>query len=107
MPFRFRSGDREIVNIPLNHELSDRQIINVQQQSVDSYAQQFRDAYQWLATEAQSSGGRMLPMHLTPYIMGLPYRIDAFEELVQWLADQPGAWFARGDQILDSWKTQE
>ena len=107
LPFRFRSGDREIVNIPLNHELSDRQIINVQQQSVDSYAQQFRDAYQWLATEAQSSGGRMLPMHLTPYIMGLPYRIDAFEELVQWLADQPGAWFARGDQILDSWKTQE
>ena len=24
----------------------------------------------------------MLPMHLTPYIMGLPYRIGSFEKLV-------------------------
>jgi allantoinase len=42
-------------------------------------------------------------MHLTPYIMGLPYRIDAFEALVRWLAEQPGAWFATGSEILDSW----
>lgn len=106
LPYRFQSANVSIVNIPLNHELSDRQIINAQQHSIDSYAQQMRDAYHWLAVEAQSHGGRMLPMHITPYIMGLPYRIDAFEKLLQFLADQPDAWFARGDQILDSWKAQ-
>ena len=103
LPYTMTTEAGDIVNIPLNHELSDRQIINVQQQSVDSYAQQMRDAYGWLATEAEAHGGRMLPLHLTPYIMGLPYRIDAFEALVRWLAEQPGAWFATGSEILDSW----
>ncbi len=103
LPYAMTTDAGEIVNIPLNHELSDRQIINVQQQSVDSYATQMRDAYGWLAKEAEAHGGRMLPLHLTPYIMGLPYRIDAFEGLVRWLAEQPGAWFATGSDILDSW----
>jgi len=101
LPVRFSTPAGGIVNLPLNHELSDRQIVNVQQQSVDSYAVQMQDAYRWLEAEAQSHGGRMLPMHLTPYIMGLPYRMDAFDTLVQWLADQPGAWFATGSQIIE------
>lgn len=103
LPYAMTTDASGIVNIPLNHELSDRQIINVQQQSVDSYAQQMRDAYGWLATEAEAHGGRMLPLHLTPYIMGLPYRVDAFEALVRWLAEQPGAWFGTGSEILDAW----
>lgn len=106
LPFAMTTEAGGIVNIPLNHELSDRQIINVQQQSVDSYARQMRDAYGWLASEATTHGGRMLPLHLTPYIMGLPYRIDAFERLVRWLAEQPGAWFATGSAIMDSWSAQ-
>ncbi|WP_299322219.1 polysaccharide deacetylase family protein [Parasphingopyxis sp.] len=107
LPYRFATEAGEIINIPLNHELSDRQIVNVQQQSADSYVQQMQDAYGWLAGEAADHGGRMLPMHLTPYIMGLPYRMDVFEGLLRWLADQPGAWFARGDAILDSWSAQQ
>jgi len=106
LPYAMSTDAGGIVNLPLNHELSDRQIINVQQQSVDSYAQQMRDAYGWLATEAKAHGGRMLPLHLTPYIMGLPYRIDAFEQLVRWLAEQPGTWFATGSDILDAWSAQ-
>ena len=35
----------------------------------------------------------MLPLHVTPYVMGLPYRIGAFEALLAWLAAQPGAAF--------------
>lgn len=100
LPVRFRTAGGPIVNIPLNHELSDRQILTVQQQSVDSYAEQMRDAYAWLAGEAGQYGGRMLPMHLTPYIMGLPYRMDAFEALLAWFAQQPGHWFATGGDIL-------
>ncbi|QLC26056.1 polysaccharide deacetylase family protein [Parasphingopyxis algicola] len=107
LPYRFATAAGDIVNIPLNHELSDRQIINVQQQSADSYVHQMQNAYAWLAGEADTHGGRMLPMHLTPYIMGLPYRMDAFEGLLRWFADQPGTWFARGDAILDSWAAQQ
>ncbi len=105
LPYRFSNG---LVNLPLNHELSDRQIITVQQQSADSYAQQMRDAFDWLAREAaQSGGGRMLPLHVTPYIIGLPYRIAAFEALLADLAARPEAWFAPGGTIVEMWAEQQ
>lgn len=106
LPYAFQTDTGAITNIPLNHELSDRQIINVQQQSVDSYAQQMTDAADWLLAEAGQYGGRMLPMHLTPYIMGLPYRISSFEKLIAGFAARNDIGFARGDAILDSWKAQ-
>ena len=101
LPYRWTNG---LANIPLNHELSDRQILNVQQQPVDSYVVQMQDAFAWLAGEG---AGRVLPLHLTPYIIGLPYRIDAFERLLGWLAAQPDGWFATGSDILDSWAAQQ
>lgn len=106
LPYRMRTEAGTIVNLPLNHELSDRQILTVQQQSADSYVEQMRDAYRWLAAEATSYGGRMLPLHVTPYIIGLPYRIAAFEELLRWLAAQKGAWFAPCGELVDCWSGQ-
>jgi allantoinase len=101
LPYRFNNG---LINLPLNHELSDRQIITVQQQSADSYAQQIRDAFDWLASEGS---GRVLPLHLTPYIMGLPYRISALEDLLADLAARPQAWAATGAEIVDAWEAQQ
>jgi allantoinase len=106
LPYAFQTQAGEITNLPLNHELSDRQIINVQQQSVDSYAKQMNDAANWLLGEADKFGGRMMPMHLTPYIMGLPYRIAAFEKLIADFAGRPDIGFATGDAIVDSWREQ-
>jgi hypothetical protein len=79
----------------------------VQQQSADSYAQQMTDAFDWLAGEAKAYGGRVLPLHITPYIMGLPYRIAAFEALLGTLAARPEAWFATGEEIVASWEAQQ
>lgn len=104
LPYRFNNG---LINLPLNHELSDRQIITVQQQSADSYATQMLDAFDWLAGEADDYGGRMLPLHVTPYIMALPYRISAFEHLLEQLAARPEAWVATGEEIVASWEAQQ
>ncbi|WBH18021.1 polysaccharide deacetylase family protein [Sphingomonas radiodurans] len=100
LPYRFTNG---LVNLPLNHELSDRQVITVQQQSADSYAQQLRDAFDWLAGEAGQDHARLLPIHLTPYISALPYRIDAIEALISDLAGRSEAFVAPGDAIVDAW----
>lgn len=105
LPYRFTNG---LIDLPLNHELSDRQIIAVQQQSAASYAQQMRDAFDWLAQEAtEQGGGRILPLHVTPYITALPYRIDAFEALLVDLAARDHAWFATGGAIVDAWAAQQ
>lgn len=104
LPYRFTNG---LINLPLNHELSDRQVITVQQQSADSYARQMQDAFDWLLGESATHGGRMLPLHITPYIMALPYRIAAFEKLLANLAARQQAWFATGQEIVDSWQAQQ
>lgn len=106
LPYKMRTEGGEIVNLPLNHELSDRQILTVQQQSADSYVEQVQDAYRWLAKEAETYGGRMLPLHLTPYIIALPYRIAAFERLLAWLGGQEGGWFAPCGEIVEAWGDQ-
>lgn len=104
LPWRFANG---LINLPLNHELSDRTIISVQQQSAESWAQSLEDAFDWLVREAAEAGsGRMLPIHVTPYIMGLPYRIAAFERLLSRLSSRPEAWFASGAAIFDAWAAQ-
>lgn len=102
LPYRMTTAAGPIVNIPLNHELSDRQVIAVQQNSADSHAEQLRDAWEWLDGEGS---GRLLPIHLTPYISGLPYRIGSIERLAEWLAER--AWIATGSVILDSWMSQQ
>ena len=107
LPYRMTTLGGNIVNLPLNHELSDRQIILTQQQSMDSYVEQIRDARAWLSAEAAQHGGRMLPLNVTPYIVGLPYRMDPFEDLLATLAAEPDVWVARGDAILDAWQAQD
>ncbi|MDJ0977614.1 MAG: polysaccharide deacetylase family protein [Erythrobacter sp.] len=109
LPYRFNNG---VVNLPLNTELSDRMIVATQQHSAEGWAQMMRDAFDWLAAEASGTGytqggGRMLPIHLTPYIMGLPYRIGALEELLADFAAREDAWFATGAQIVAEWEAQQ
>lgn len=103
LPFRMTTPAGTIVNVPVNHELSDRQIITVQQQSADSFAEQIRDAHALFAEESARFGGRMLAIQLTPYVTGLPFRIGALETLLSWLAAQPQTWFARTGEIVDAW----
>ncbi|RZF66052.1 polysaccharide deacetylase [Sphingomonas populi] len=93
LPYGFETGAGPIVSVPVNHELSDRQIITVQQHSAESYAEQMLDAFALLQSESAGFGGRMLPLHVTPYILGLPYRIGAFERLLAELSAQPDAAF--------------
>jgi len=103
LPYRFETGAGAIVNVPVNHELSDRQIVTVQQQSADSYVEQIMDAYTLLHGEASTLGAsRMLPLNVTPYIMGLPYRIDALERLLDWLTEQDDAAFHSLGEIADA-----
>lgn len=96
MPYVQTTAAGPLVAVPFNHELSDRQIITVEQHSAESYVEQMQDACNWLAGEAH---GRMLPLHVTPYIMGLPFRMAAFEALLDWLIARGDCAFLTGAQL--------
>lgn len=96
LPYWQHTDAGPLVNVGYNHELSDRQIIVVQQNSADSYVEQMRDAFGWLDREGAP---RMLPLHVTPYVMGLPFRIGAFEALLHWLRAQPDTAFLTAGEL--------
>ncbi|MFN2098524.1 polysaccharide deacetylase family protein [Altererythrobacter sp. MF3-039] len=105
LPYRFSNG---LVALPSSVDLSDQQIVAAQQHSAEAWAQMMRDAFDWLAQEAaEQSSARVLPMQLTPYIMGQPFRIEALEELLGDLAGRTEAWFATGSQIVGAWEQQQ
>ncbi|RED16769.1 polysaccharide deacetylase family protein [Parasphingopyxis lamellibrachiae] len=106
LPYLATTEAGTIVSIPFNHELSDRQMIAVQQHSMESAAQQIGDAFDWLVAEAGRFGGRVLPFTITPYITGLPYRMAAFEQLLDRLAGSKHCWFAGAGELVDSWRSQ-
>lgn len=100
LPYRMTTSSGPLMNLPLNHELSDQQIVTIQQHSAASYAEQIGDAYNWLLQEAEmTESARMMPLHLTPYVMGLPYRIGALEDLLGMLATQSSVWFTTVSEI--------
>lgn len=82
LPYEMTTEAGSIWSVPVNHELSDRWVISTQAKSPDSYVEMLLDARDWLVKEADRFGGRFLPMHVTPYIIGLPYRIAQFEALL-------------------------
>jgi allantoinase len=102
LPYRMTTPAGAIVNVPVNHELSDRQIILTQQHSAESFAEQIRDAHAWLAGEAGRFGPRLLTLHLTPYVVGLPYRIGAIAALLAWLAAREGTAFHTLGDVADA-----
>lgn len=102
LPYVFETGSGRIVNVPVNHELSDRQVVTVQQNSAESWAEQARDAHMLLASEADRFGGRLLPLNITPYVMGLPYRIGGLERLLEWFAAQPNTAFHTTAEVADA-----
>lgn len=107
LPYLASTPAGAIVSLPFNHELSDRQMIAVQQHSIDSLAEQVGDALDWLKAEAGRYGaGRVLPLTLTPYISGLPFRIGAVEALLRRLAGDEACWFATAGELVDCWRAQ-
>ena len=105
LPYRFNNG---VIDLPLNTELSDRMIVETQQHSAEAWGEMMRDACDWLAGEAKAQGSaRLLPIQLTPYIMGQPYRIAALEALLADFAGRDDVWFAKGSEIVDSWAGQQ
>ena len=103
LPYRIKTDRGAITSLPLNHELSDRQMIAVCQNSEEQLVEQISDQADLLVTEAEKYGGRMFAFSLTPYIMGLPYRIKALEQALSYVVGQDGAWSARASDIVDAW----
>jgi allantoinase len=103
LPYEFATPAGTLLAMPHSHELSDRQILVDYRHSEAEYVQQVEDQFARLMEESRRYGRRVLSLPLTPYIVGLPYRIGPLRTLLRHLATEPSVWFATGSEIVDAW----
>ena len=100
LPYAFRTGQGDLVNLPLSLELEDRFIIGDNLHSEVEYADQLIDAADFLLAEAHQRGGRLLALNIHPWVIGQPHRIGQLERVFEHLRGLAGQiWNASPSEI--------
>ncbi len=108
MPYRFATRNGPIVAMPLSLELDDQFVIGANLHSEWEYADQVKDACDYLLAEAERTGhGRLLALSIHPWLMGQPHRIAALESALDHIAAKPGTWSAPAVEIGAEWAEQQ
>jgi len=107
MPYRFRTGDGDLVAMPLSNELEDRFVLMNNLHSEASWCEQVCDAADFLLAEAESSGGgRLLGLNIHPWLMGQPHRVRYLEKALGYITGLDGVYSAHSADIVASWQKQ-
>jgi len=104
MPFELKTPNGNLWALPHSSEISDRKIILDNKHNEDEFVEQVKDQFSVLYKESAKHGGRILSISLTPYIMGLHYRVKYLDQVLGWLMKQKNVWPATGTEILDAFK---
>jgi peptidoglycan/xylan/chitin deacetylase (PgdA/CDA1 family) len=95
-PVNVKQG--RLVSVPYSLEMNDTIVYNVNLVSPRRYADILRRQFDRLYEEGKTSGTVMcIPLH--PYLIGQPYRLDAFEEALSYITGHDKVWLATGREI--------
>lgn len=100
MPYRFNTKQGSLIAMPLSNELDDRFILMNNLHSEDSYLEQITDACDYLLSEAEQQGGRILALNLHPWMLGQPHRIGKLRTLLEILSTKAGVFSAQPSDII-------
>jgi allantoinase len=106
LPYAVRTAAGALHALPLTYELSDRKILVQHDRTVEDYEAQVLAAFGHLLAESERYGGRLLSLSVTPWIVGYPHRIRAFERILDAILDTGSVWPATGAQIVEAFKAQ-
>ncbi len=108
LPFEFRTANGALTALPLSTELADWMILLNNLHSEQSYTDQLCDAFDLLYAEAENTGsGRMLALHMHPWLLGQPHRIGKLEAALDHITGHEGVWSAPVSAVVEAWKNGE
>jgi hypothetical protein len=104
MPYVMQTRDGKLVAMPHTYEIEDRNFIVTLGHSEAAYTDMLIATFDTLYEEARTHGGRILHLGVTPYVIGLPFRIKALEKALEYFMQKSGVWSATSSEILMNWK---
>lgn len=106
LPYDVRTNGGNIVAMPLTYELADRKVMVEHDRTMEDYTALVLDAARCLRSET-AHGARILSLSVSPWIIGYPHRIAAFERMLDSiLADGP-VWVATGRELFDAYDARK
>ncbi len=99
-PYPMRGAGPQLWSFPLSWELSDLSATYVRQVEPGRYAASVRDAVECLCAEGVASG-RVLGLHLQPWLSGQAFRADAVEAVLAAVRADDRVWMATPGQIVE------
>ena len=99
-PYRLTSPQGELFALPIMLELDDVHAMWERRVPVDRYATLLTDSFDVLYSDG-AKNGRVLVLHLHPWLIGQPFRIGFLDEALGAMMHRQGVWAASGATIID------
>lgn len=106
MPVPLHTNSGRIWSFPVSREYDDTTILMEYHHREEEWEDQVLDACDVFLGETAEQGGRILTLTITPYLLGLPFRIGVLERALERIVNTRGVWNATPSEILDAVETQ-
>lgn len=106
MPYAITTPAGTMHALPINDQWEDANIVGGQRQLTEEIYRQGIAAYRALRAEAETGGGRVLSLPLSPVVSGQPFRIATAEKLLAEIAEA-GCWSATAGEIVAAFLDQK
>jgi allantoinase len=97
---------RRLVSIPYSFDINDKPVFESKNRMAKDFTEMICRQFDVLYEEGAESG-RVMAIALHPYIIGLPYRIGALDQALEYICRHAGVWLATGSEIVDHYLSQQ
>jgi peptidoglycan/xylan/chitin deacetylase (PgdA/CDA1 family) len=104
-PYPFKVPRGELYALPIALPLDDINALWDRRLDLDRYRRMIEETFDTLYAEG-ASNGRLLVLHLHPWLIGQPSRIGALEAALRTIMQRSGVWAATGGEIIDWYRAQ-
>ena len=103
-PYPMTTPSGELYALPLLWELDDVNAMWDRRLSADRYGKLLVEAFEGLKRDG-TTNARCLAVHLHPWLIGQPFRIDALDQALATISDLGGCWKTSGSAMIEWFRT--
>jgi peptidoglycan/xylan/chitin deacetylase (PgdA/CDA1 family) len=104
-PYPFKVPAGELYALPISLPLDDVNALWDRRMDVDRYGAMIKETFDTLYREG-AHGGRLLTLHVHPWLIGQPFRIGILEDVLRHITRRKRVWTATGGEIVEWYRLQ-
>jgi peptidoglycan/xylan/chitin deacetylase (PgdA/CDA1 family) len=99
-PYRMKVPQGELYALPMALPVDDVNALWDRRIDIERYKEMVQETFDTLYQDG-ASNGRLLVLHLHPWLIGQPFRIGCLDEALGHIMRQQGVWAGTGAEIID------